>query len=340
MVSKRALGCYEPIARNLLESGHFAINCSGTGIEANSTGSEKYTLGQILDTAISSTNHDGVRMKPISMEGANNVRGSETRFTCNASDLMSENRHQLTTRVYSSLSLDMNKTESSNLCLETKKILNLVEESTSSALIERGWTLFSDKPVDGDKNVPLPEEGKAAFSAGDGPKSSPSSPQKDPLKPTEEQLLAVNEELTIEIRRFFNHGHNFNMYTNDILFEDNVRGVRTKGLTAYMQSLFKAKIMGHIKYTRVSVKILKTTQHPEDGTVRVRWRIEGVPGMLSFVLNPFRMPSTVMKQTEWIDGFSIFYVNGNAKIFKHVCNKMIPDQESVVKKPLGVALGV
>lgn len=34
----------------------------------------------------------------------------------------------------------------------------------------------------------------------------------------------------------------------------------------------------------------------------------------------------------WYDGFSTFYVNANGKIYKHIADKMMPDQDTVAKK--------
>jgi len=34
----------------------------------------------------------------------------------------------------------------------------------------------------------------------------------------------------------------------------------------------------------------------------------------------------------WYDGFSTFYVNANGKIYKHIADKMMPDQSTAAKK--------
>jgi len=41
--------------------------------------------------------------------------------------------------------------------------------------------------------------------------------------------------------------------------------------------------MGHIKYAFVKFDILKITKHPEDGTIKVRWRIKGISGIKVFM---------------------------------------------------------
>ena len=46
-----------------------------------------------------------------------------------------------------------------------------------------------------------------------------------------------------------------------------------------MQQISIIKILAHIKYSHIKMEILKITRHPEDGTIRVRWRAVGVPGL-------------------------------------------------------------
>lgn len=37
--------------------------------------------------------------------------------------------------------------------------------------------------------------------------------------------------------------------------------------------------MGHIKFAYVTFEILKITQHPEDSTIKIRWRIKGISAL-------------------------------------------------------------
>jgi len=39
------------------------------------------------------------------------------------------------------------------------------------------------------------------------------------------------------------------------------------------------RLWGHLKYAFVKFDILKITKHPEDGTIKVRWRIIGITGL-------------------------------------------------------------
>lgn len=63
-----------------------------------------------------------------------------------------------------------------------------------------------------------------------------------------------------------------------MVFEDNIRKRRIEGVHNYMYNITFTKILSHIRYSHVKLHILKITQHPEDGTVRVRWRVVGLKG--------------------------------------------------------------
>ena len=45
-----------------------------------------------------------------------------------------------------------------------------------------------------------------------------------------------------------------------------------------MKQVAILRALGHIKFAYVKFEILKITSHPEDSTVRVRWRIRGLQG--------------------------------------------------------------
>lgn len=64
-----------------------------------------------------------------------------------------------------------------------------------------------------------------------------------------------------------------------------------RGLPYYIQQISLLKVIGHLKFAYVSMDILKITAHPEDGTVKVRWRIKG--------LSTFKVMVTFWKTKLW-----------------------------------------
>lgn len=174
----------------------------------------------------------------------------------------------------------------------------------------------------------------------------------DSSRPTEEQLQSIADRMGAQIPTFFRLPHDFRLYHKNVVFEDNIRNVRTVGLNGYAWQLAWVKMGAHFKYGKVSMSALKITKHTEDGTVRIRWRIETFPGnSIVFAFWQFKMWNTKESldahKDEWIDGFSIFHVGGDGLIYKHVCDKVIPDTNKAEPKKsnnlamkLGIALGL
>lgn len=55
------------------------------------------------------------------------------------------------------------------------------------------------------------------------------------------------------------------------------------GLHYFVTTVSLLRLMGHIKYAFVKFETLKMTKHPKDGTIKVRWRINGISGMKVFL---------------------------------------------------------
>ncbi|GIZ04170.1 uncharacterized protein C6orf136 [Caerostris extrusa] len=124
-------------------------------------------------------------------------------------------------------------------------------------------------------------------------------------KPSEGQLLLVIDRLTSSLLNFFEKPLDYSIYHKNIIFQNNINGVVIKGLSAYIQTMYVLKIYGYLQYAKVKVEILKITHHIEDGTVRV---------------------------PDWLDGFSVFSVGPDGLIYKHVCDKMTPSDDTVKSK--------
>lgn len=56
-----------------------------------------------------------------------------------------------------------------------------------------------------------------------------------------------------------------------------------RGVFGYIKQIALLRAIGRIKFARIRLDILKITAHPEDGTVRVRWRIRGIPSYKALI---------------------------------------------------------
>ncbi|XP_022203710.2 uncharacterized protein LOC111060353 [Nilaparvata lugens] len=178
------------------------------------------------------------------------------------------------------------------------------------------------------------------------PNSKPSTPYRD-SKPSIDQLENIQQVLSKDLPYIFVRPMDYNIYDSNLIFENNYRGVRLVGLSNYVTSISLMKLGSHLKFAYVKFEIINITKHPEEGSVKLRWRIRGLSGLKVFLLfwriKVWKLKDTIKDHETWYDGFSVFYVNGEGKIYKHVLDKMQPDddkEELVHKTPLAAKLGL
>ncbi|XP_030758305.1 uncharacterized protein C6orf136 homolog [Sitophilus oryzae] len=162
-------------------------------------------------------------------------------------------------------------------------------------------------------------------------------------RPAPEKLEKVYQVLAKNLPNLFVETLDYNIYDKNIIFEDHIRNIRTEGLMNYVRQVALLRLIGHIRFAYVKFEILKITQHPEDGTVKVRWRIKGLSAfqvMFQFWKYKVWEYKNILNRTEnWYDGFSTFYVNADGLVVKHVADKMMPDSDSITSTTPPSGLG-
>lgn len=159
-------------------------------------------------------------------------------------------------------------------------------------------------------------------------------------KPTEAQLKHIFNTLRDDLPNVFVRTINYTIYTQDLVFVNNIKGTVITGVHNYVKQVLWMRLLGHIKFAYVKLEILKMTMHPEDSSIKIRWRIVGMSGtrvFLSFwMIKVWNIKNHAQQASEgWYDGFSTFYVNNDGKVFKHVADKMMPDQSNLMEKLKG-----
>lgn len=123
----------------------------------------------------------------------------------------------------------------------------------------------------------------------------------------------------------------YSIYSPNLIFENNINGKKTVGLYHYVKQVAYLRTVGHLKFAYVKFEILKITMHPEDSTIKVRWRIRGISAlkvMLTFwKYKLWKLKEVFEDQESWYDGFSTFYLGSDGFIHKHVADKMMPDDD-------------
>uniref|UniRef100_A0A3P9P823 Si:ch211-215a10.4 n=1 Tax=Poecilia reticulata TaxID=8081 RepID=A0A3P9P823_POERE len=76
---------------------------------------------------------------------------------------------------------------------------------------------------------------------------------------------------------FFMTNHDYTMYSNDVEFINGLLNMKTRGLTWYRLTLSLWRFLSLCYYAEARLDVLKLTKHMEDGTIKARWRIKGLP---------------------------------------------------------------
>jgi len=147
----------------------------------------------------------------------------------------------------------------------------------------------------------------------------------------------VYETLKVDFPAFFFKSIDYKIYHPEIEFVNNIRRLTTKGIYHYVKQMAWLRTVGHLKYAYVKMEVLKITMHTQDNTVRVRWRINGITGMKVLFnfwkFKLFKIRESLKHAEVWHDGFSTFYVGNDGLVFKHVAEKMMPDDNVAEAKP-------
>uniref|UniRef100_A0A336MBZ4 CSON013935 protein n=1 Tax=Culicoides sonorensis TaxID=179676 RepID=A0A336MBZ4_CULSO len=163
-------------------------------------------------------------------------------------------------------------------------------------------------------------------------------------RPDPGDLHKVFETLSNTLPTLFVKPMDYSIYSPNLIFEDNIRGRRTVGIYPYVKTVALLRTVGHLKYAYVKFTILRITKHPEDGTIRCRWRVVGISGLkVMFMFWRYKLwelRKAFDEEESWYDGFSTFYVGSDGLINKHVVDRMMPDDDKepvVAESKVGTA---
>jgi len=159
-------------------------------------------------------------------------------------------------------------------------------------------------------------------------------PQEKEHKKLGPNLERIAYQLSQDLINIFLKKQHWDMYHPNMVLEDDIRGKRYEGLIDYIRVVNIMKLTAHLRFVYVRFHILKITKHPEDNTIRIRWRIAGL-GMARMLLRYF--PDRLWMQgmmdksaPSWYDGYSVFHVGPDDKIFKHVVDQVMRDEDPFV----------
>ncbi|XP_038141839.1 uncharacterized protein C6orf136 homolog [Cyprinodon tularosa] len=152
----------------------------------------------------------------------------------------------------------------------------------------------------------------------------------------EEKLGLMYERLRLELPSFFMTNHDYTMYSNDVEFINGLMNMKTRGLLVYRLTLSLWRFLALCYYAEARLDVLKLTKHMEDGTIKARWRIKGLP-FHSLLLRFYRKDKSHLYRS--YDAFSTFYIGHDGLIHCHKVEKVMPAQPPVVPRVTSLLTG-
>ncbi|XP_063973728.1 uncharacterized protein C6orf136 homolog [Diachasmimorpha longicaudata] len=155
-------------------------------------------------------------------------------------------------------------------------------------------------------------------------------------RPTPEQIKAVYKVLEDNLPKLFVAPLDYHIYHPDIEFVNNFKGITTKGITSYIKQMLYLRTSAHVMCAYVRLEVLKITMHPEDNTIKVRWRIRTLSNLKAFTMfwkiKILKLSESMQGLESWYDGFSTYYIGPDGRVIRHVADKMMPDDETIPAK--------
>lgn len=136
------------------------------------------------------------------------------------------------------------------------------------------------------------------------------------------QLVQLEEILLRQLPYVFNRPHTFDIYTKDLVFVDNIRNIKTRGIVSYALQINLIKFYYSLRYSSVKLELLNLVKHPDESYIRIRWRIVKKPGIILSYLFVWKIAKSFSKLERWKDGISTLHINNQGKIYCHICDNI------------------
>ena len=153
-------------------------------------------------------------------------------------------------------------------------------------------------------------------------KGLPKSSRNGPNLPTTEQLNEMMYHFQDQAPNLYTSGWTYNKCSYKVIFENQMIGTTTNTLNSYIFQINTMRKISRLFLVDPELSIIRMTKNLEDGTIHVRWQLQGIPRYiwpLSF-LGHRNDPQWL----KYIDGFSTFYICDDGLYHKHILMKMVP----------------
>ncbi|XP_064262135.1 uncharacterized protein C6orf136 homolog [Passer domesticus] len=180
-----------------------------------------------------------------------------------------------------------------------------------------GRLLLGPPPGPGTPAPGAPGPGSPGPGRGGSPRSPPSM---------EELLASMHERLRHELPNFFLKIPDYALYAPDVEFQCQHLHLHTRGRAMYAVAVALCRALAWGYFASLRLEVLALTRHPEDWSVRARWRLTGLPLHL-LLLRWYRRDKRTLLRS--YDALSTFFLNSQGLIRCHRVDKLMPAPTAV-----------
>ncbi|XP_075594525.1 uncharacterized protein C6orf136 homolog isoform X1 [Balearica regulorum gibbericeps] len=167
---------------------------------------------------------------------------------------------------------------------------------------------------------------------------APAGPPRRPPPSMEEHLAVMHQKLQHELPNFFLKIPDYGLYSPDVEFINHLLHLHTRGRPMYQVAVALCRAVAWGYFASLRLEVLALTRHPEDWSIRARWRLTGLPLHLC-LLRFYRRDKRHLLRS--YDAFSTFFLNSQGLIRCHRVDKLMPAPTAMTEaKKLLVAAAV
>ncbi|XP_058713364.1 uncharacterized protein C6orf136 homolog [Poecile atricapillus] len=142
----------------------------------------------------------------------------------------------------------------------------------------------------------------------------------------EEHLATMHEKLRHELPNFFLKIPDYSIYAPDVEFQCQHLHLHTRGRAMYAVAVALCRALAWGYFASLRLELLALTRHPEDWSLRARWRLTGLPLHL-LLLRWYRRDKRTLLRS--YDALSTFFLNSGGLIRCHRVDKLMPAPTAV-----------
>ncbi|XP_055553946.1 LOW QUALITY PROTEIN: uncharacterized protein C6orf136 homolog [Falco cherrug] len=157
---------------------------------------------------------------------------------------------------------------------------------------------------------------------------APAGPPAAPHPAWRSTLAVMHQKLQDELPHFFLKIPDYSLYSPDVEFINHLLHLHTHGRPMYQVAVALCRAVAWAYFASLRLEVLALTRHPEDWSIRARWRLTGLPLHLCLLRFYSRDKRQLLRS---YDAFSTFFLNSQGLIRCHRVDKLMPAPTAVTE---------